>query len=90
MSHTIEDLWNGNLAPCDQCGAHDGQINRLHVLIERHREGLCEMLTPEQRQTFDKYLDCMEEQLLLLMERAFCDGFSLASRLLTEALCGGE
>lgn len=31
MKHTIEDLWNGNLAPADQCGAHDPKVNICSV-----------------------------------------------------------
>lgn len=29
MTHTIEDLWNGELAFCEHCGAYDPEANRL-------------------------------------------------------------
>ena len=29
MTRTIEALWNGELAFCEHCGAHDSEANRL-------------------------------------------------------------
>lgn len=86
MMQTIADLWNGNIVPCDNCGAHDRQINELVVLMARNRDNLNKEISPAQQVIFEKYIDCAEEYLLRLMEQAFCDGFSLASRLLMEAL----
>ena len=28
MPHIIEELWNGNIAPCDNCGAGDPDISQ--------------------------------------------------------------
>lgn len=86
MTHTIADLWTGSIAPCEHCGAHDPEINELHALMRRHRESLCREIDAKQQETFQKYIDCSEEYLLRLTERAFCDGFCLAAKLLTEAL----
>ena len=81
---TIIDLWNGNIAPCEHCGSHDAQINRLLCLMERHREGLHNGLTEAQTEVFQKYMDCAEEYLLRMMELAFSDGFCLGARLAAE------
>ena len=86
MLQTISDLWNGNIAPCDSCGAHDPEANQLIRLMERNRETLRSGLTAAQTETFQKYIDCSEEYLLRMMELAFCDGFCLGSRLSVEAL----
>ena len=42
---TIIDLWNGNIAPCEHCGAHDPEVNQLICLLERNRENLNSGLT---------------------------------------------
>lgn len=84
MTQTIADLWNGNIAPCEHCGAHDPEANHLISLIERNREELCSGLTEAQKEIFQKYADCSEEYLLRLLELAFCDGYCLGSRLLVE------
>ena len=86
MTQTITDLWNGNIAPAEHCGAHDPEANHLICLIERNRERLCEGLTDAQKETFQKYIDSSEEYLLRMLELAFCDGFCLGSRLLCEVM----
>ena len=88
MRQTISDLWNGNIAPCEHCGSHDPTANKLISLIERNREKLSSGLTEAQMDTFQKYMDCSEEYLLHMLELAFCDGFSLGSKLTVEALLG--
>lgn len=86
MSQTISDLWNGNIAPAEHCGAHDPQVNRLVGLMERNREHLSEGLTAAQKETFQKYIDSSEEYLLRMLELAFCDGYCLGSRLVMESI----
>ena len=86
MKNTVEDLWNGEIAPCEHCGAHDSQANHLLSLMERNRENLQEGLTAAQVDTFQKYIDCSEEYLLRMLELAFCDGFCLGCKLSIEAL----
>ena len=86
MKRTITALWNGNLAPCDRCGADDPELFHLIDLMERNRENLYEITDPQQQKIFEKYVVCADEYLELLTERAFCDGFCLAGKLLTETL----
>lgn len=81
---TIIDLWNGNIAPCEQCGSHDPIINNLMGLLERNREKLSGGLTEAQMETFRKYMDCSDEYLLRMLELAFCDGFCLGGKLVME------
>ena len=39
MTHTIESLWNGDLAFCEHCGAYDPEANRLVRELARFRDG---------------------------------------------------
>lgn len=87
MLKTISELWNGNIAPVEHCGAHDAGANHLSCLIERNRESLRNIMTPEQKELFQKYMDCSEEYLLRMMELAFCDGFCIGGRLAIEINC---
>lgn len=89
MMQTIKALWNGDIAPCEHCGSRDAEVNALIGLMERNREKLCEGLTELQKDVFQKYIDCAEEYLLRISELAFCDGFSLGSRLIAESLVNG-
>ena len=85
MSQTITDLWNGNIAPCEHCGAHDPELNRILLILERNRNTLCTGLTDAQKEYFQKYCDCSDDYLLRMLELAFCDGFSLGCKLTIEA-----
>ena len=83
---TIIDLWNGNIAPCEHCGAHDPQVNHLLGLMERNRETLNKGLTAAQAELFQKYTECSDEYLLRMLELAFCDGFCLGGKLTMEMM----
>lgn len=83
---TIIDLWNGNIAPFEYCGANDSEANHLIGLMERNRENLREGLTAAQIEMFQKYIDCSEEYLLRMLELAFCDGFCLGGKLAIETI----
>ena len=86
MAQTIEDLWNGNIAPVEHCGAHDPLVNDLVRRIEENRENLIAGLTAAEMETFQKYIDCSEAYLLRMLELAFCDGFSLGAKLIVDIL----
>lgn len=86
MKNAIIDLWNGNIAPYEHCGSHDPELNHLICLMERHHDALCEYLPASQKDIFQKYIDCSEEYQLRVLELAFCEGFCLGGKLITEAL----
>ena len=86
MNNTILDLWNGNIASCEYCGANDTEANHLIGLIERNRENLSRELSDAQKETFQKYIDCTDGYLLRMLELAFSDGFTLGSKLMIEIL----
>lgn len=86
MRAAIEELWYGNLAPYEKCGAHDPQIKELVRLMRRNREKLTEELNARQCDVLEKYIGCSDEYVCLMTEQAFCEGFRLACRLVAESL----
>lgn len=85
MKETIENLWNGNIAPGEICGAGNPDIEHLVMLLERNKENLDKELGEQQKEILKKYIDCTDEYIYRITELAFCDGFCLASRLWAEA-----
>lgn len=83
---TIFELWNGNIAPCEHCGAHDQEANRLVCSMERNREALLAGLTGAQAEIYQNYMDCSEKYLLRMLELAFSEGFALGGKLISEIL----
>ena len=86
VKRTIEDLWNGKIASAEKCGVDNPEIEHLVMLIERHKELLNQELGQNQKSTFEKYADCMDEYVCIISKCAFHDGFSLACKLMAEAL----
>jgi len=86
MSQTINELWYGNIAPFEHCGIHNTQIKELEILKNRNFDTLCQTIAPEQKEVLQKYADCRDEYQLHMMESAFCEGFSLAAKLLCESI----
>ena len=88
MMQTIIDLWDGNIAPSEHCGARDGEADHLLSLMESNRERLCEGLAGKQKEFLEKYIDCSEEYLCRMLKLAFSEGFCLGSKLTMEAVTG--
>ncbi len=90
MSNTIEKLYEGKLEPLKSIGKSNGEMRRIGNLIERNKSKLEEMFDNDEKEIFEKYVECMDEYMLLLGEQAFCDGFCLGARILSEAVSGAE
>jgi len=86
MEKLLEELWNGNVTPCEKCAVGDREAEDLIELMEQNGLALNESLELEQQKLFENYNACVEEYISLLSTHAFSDGFSLASKLMAEAL----
>lgn len=82
----FEELWNGNIAPYKACGENDPEIENLIDLINRNREHLEHNLGEEQKKRLENCLACYDEYSYLIAVYAFRSGFSLACKLLSQAL----
>ena len=52
MSQTIIDLWKGDIAPIDRCGAFDTEATRLSLQMDRMQTKVEEALTEAQKMSF--------------------------------------
>lgn len=90
MLNMLTQMLNGQVKPFEQIGKDSKEIKELENLIERNGESLCETLNNNQKEILEKYNGCIEEYYGLLIEDAFCVGFSLSAKILTEALTKSE
>lgn len=86
MVALFEQLWNGGIAPYKTCGIDDPEVAALAELVERNKAALYRELSDLQRKLLYNYESCCDEYRYLIAVHAFRSGFSLASRLLTDAL----
>ena len=49
MESTLEKLWNGLIAPCENCGEDEPEIQATLQLIKRNREDLTRELSERQK-----------------------------------------
>ncbi len=90
MTKTIAALWNGNLDPVCCFGKNNSEIKQLETLMQKNLEKLEKSLDERSAKRFEAYTDCVNEYTLVVAEQAFCDGFCLGTKIVTEALSNGS
>lgn len=90
MSKVIEQLYEGQLEPMRSIGKNNTEMRRIEIFIERYLNNLKDTLDNDARETFGKYVECIDEYIVLISEQAFCDGFCMGARILSEAVSGAE
>ena len=86
----LEVFWYGNINPQEKSKVHDRDIKDLLTLMGRNRDRLQESLTEEQRETLEKYDDCVNEMYGLIEVAIFSYAFRLGGRLMLATLLGGD
>lgn len=86
MVKTIAQIWNGTLVPEADIKEDNPQITELKNLLERNRKHLGQSLNEKEKEIFEKYNDCVTEYIDIFGEQAFCSGFCLGTKIITEAL----
>ena len=85
MRRSDENTWYGNISPFEQCTRGDKRLKELRKLVARNREELDGTLTDKQKETLEKFEDCMNEMHSITERDAFSYGFRLGVQLVAEA-----
>ena len=59
---TLDELWYSNISPFEQCTRGDKRLKELLKLVARNREDLDESLTEKQKETLEKFEDCIQNK----------------------------
>ena len=86
MKSTLSDLWRGEVHPLENKNENYQKEAELYRYVERHYNDLQKLLDEEGRLVLEKLKDCYDELLFCQSEDAFVRGFSLAVKLMTEAI----
>ena len=82
---TLENLYNGNINLCEAESLKNNQQYKQSLsLVGQAQSKLIETLTEEQKELFDNYLTNAEELSIIIDEKIFKIGFSLAVKIMTE------
>ena len=82
---TLDELWYGNISPFEQCTRSNKRLKELLPLVARNRDELGETLTEKQKETLEKFEDCMNEMHSVTERDAFSYGFRLGVHLMAES-----
>lgn len=79
----LEELWYGNINPSEDRDISDEE-KKLVELMARHQEYLTSKLKDKELDTYQKYIECVDEYTSLVECWAFEIGFRLAIQLFTD------
>ena len=79
---TIDEFWYGNVSPFEQCTRGDKRLKELLKLVAGNREELDGTLTDKQKETLEKFEECMNEMHSITERDAFSYGFRLGVQLM--------
>ncbi len=86
----LDDLYYGNIHPCERDVVRGSPTDKLLRLLCKNEESLTATLTEQQKETFLKFKNCQDELLCLGEREAFRTGFILATRIMVEVMDGLE
>ena len=82
----IEELFYGNICPCEKSLTRGSEYSQLLNLAVKNEEKCSEVLSPQQKEMFEKVKECMPDMNNLLEKEAFVDGFRVGVKLIAEAV----
>ena len=90
MPNILEDLYYGNLSPCQRAVRPDSKVKKLMQKQSDLETKLNESFTEEQRETFEQYLSVSADLLDADCLDNFITGFRLGARFTHEIFIGTD
>ena len=82
----IEELWYGNISPCERDFKKGSEYFELLGYIVRHEEDLQKRLNDEEKDILDKFTECTNEMYGIAEREAFARGFVIGVRIIIEVM----
>ena len=86
MRSALEELWHGNICPCDNRHEASAQAKELMAYITRHHDNLQETLTEAQKELLEKLNDCYSELCDINERETFVYAFRLGAKIAFEVM----
>ena len=82
----LEKLWYGEVEPSEYDVSSCEEYKKLLSLIDRNEEKLRSTMTNEQKELFDKYMECVVDHQALAECMLFQHSFKLCARIMAEVM----
>ena len=80
----LEDLYYGNISPCDRDVKRGSKVDKLQTLVCQYEVELNETLTQKQKETLEKFKDAYSELYCCFERDMFAQGFIIATKIMLE------
>ena len=90
MPNILEDLYYGNISPCQRAVRPGSKVRKLMQKQSNLETKLSELLTEEQRATFEQYLSLTADLLDANCLDSFITGFRIGANFTHEIFVGTE
>ena len=74
------------ICPCEKHLTRGSAYSHLLDLVVKNEEKLSALLSPQQKEMFEKVKDCIIDMNNILEKEAFFDGFRLGVKLVAESV----
>ena len=82
----IEELWYGNISPCERDFKKGSKYSELLGYIVRHEEDLKKRLNDEEIEILEKFTECTNEMYGIAERESFARGFVLGAKIIIEVM----
>jgi len=82
----LEEFWYGNIESAEYDTSSCKEYKKILELICRNEEKLQATMTNEQKELFEKYMDCVREHQMTTDCLIFQNGFKLSARMMLEVM----
>ena len=82
----IEELWYGNISPCERDFKKGSKYSELLGYIVRHEEDLKKRLNDEEIEILEKFTECTNEMYGIAERESFARGFVLGVKIIIEVM----
>lgn len=82
----IDELWYGNISPCEREFKKDSVYSELLGYIVRHQQDLQKRLNDEEKDIFEEFTECTNEMYGMTERDSFAEGFVLGARIIIEVM----
>ena len=82
----LEELWYGNISPCERDFKKGSKYSELLGYIVRHEEDLQKRLNVEEKEILEKLTEFTNEMYSIAEREAFVRGFTLGAKIIIEVM----
>ena len=84
VMNILEDLYYGNVSPCDRDVKRGSKVDKLQTLVCQYEVELNSTLTEKQKETLEKFKEAYSELYCCFERDMFAQGFIIAAKIMIE------